>query len=326
MADRTRIEWTDATWNPVTGCTRISEGCRHCYIDRTPPFRMNGRFFRDRDGAYSREIGATTGVTLHPERLTVPLRKRSWRGKRVFVCSSADLFHDAVPDEHIARVFAVMALTPEVTYQVLTKRPARMRSLLSRGALCHTVRRFLRSDYGASDVDAFGTEMFPLPNVWLGVSTEDQATADLRIPILLDTPAAVRWVSAEPLIGRVDLSDHVDRWSDGDLGTCDWGYCGQAAIATRRDYAHDHPDYISMLAVCAAHRGIDWIVVGGESGPGCRPMDIDWARSLRDQCANADVPFFMKQLGGHPNKRDDIDDLPEDLRIREYPDDPKETP
>lgn len=300
MADRTRIEWTDITWNPVSGCTRISEGCRHCYIDRTPPFRVNGRFFRDRDGAYSREVGATTGVTLHPERLAVPLRKRSWRGKRVFVCSSADLFHDNVPDEYIAWVWAVMALTPSVTYQVLTKRPARMRSLLSRGAFCHAVRRFLRSDYGVSEVDAFGTEMFPLPNVWLGVSTEDQATADLRIPALLDTPAAVRWISAEPLLGPINLPvcqclgygsiAHGRHWPDTVCGECD----GSGSL-------------------------ISWVIVGGESGPGCRPMDPEWARSLRDQCAGPAIPFFMKQVGGHPNKRDQIEDLPEDLRIRDYP-------
>ncbi len=303
MGDRTRIEWTDATWNPVTGCTRISEGCRHCYIDRTPPFRMTGRFFRDRDGAYSREIGATTGVTLHPERLTVQLRKRSWRGKRVFVCSSADLFHDAVPDEYIARVWAVIALTPEVTYQVLTKRPARMRSLLCDrrfevlvGQVIADVigddeRREERMLRGAWTWDvshrSYHAPDWPLLNAWLGVSTEDQATADLRIPILLDTPAAIRWISAEPLIGPVDF-ERVPGFNRVGLDLRDW-----------------------------------WVVVGGESGPGCRPMDVDWARSLRNQCANADVPFFMKQLGGHPNKRDQLEDIPEDLRIRDYP---KDTP
>lgn len=310
MADRTRIEWTDITWNPVSGCTRISEGCRNCYIDRTPPFRMNGRFFRGRDGAYSREVGATTGVTLHPERLAVPLRKRSWRGKRVFVCSSADLFHDAVPDEYIARVFAVMALTPEVTYQVLTKRPARMRSLLRdrrfevlAGQVIADVigddeRREERMLRGAWTWDvshrSYHAPDWPLLNVWLGVSAEDQATADLRIPALLDTPAAIRWVSAEPLLERV--------WLPGVL-----------------------PSDSEAMAPLGAprRRTLDWVVVGGESGPGCRPMDVDWARSLRDQCAIADVPFFMKQIGGHPDKRDRLDDLPEDLRIRDYP---KDTP
>ena len=111
MGDTTHIEWTDATWNPVTGCTRVSPGCVNCYIDWAPPFRVEGRHFTDRDGNRSHAIGATTGVRLHPDRLDWPLRKRSWRGKRVFVCSLADLFHDDVPDEYIARVFAVMALT-----------------------------------------------------------------------------------------------------------------------------------------------------------------------------------------------------------------------
>ena len=112
VGDTTHIEWTDATWNPVTGCTRVSPGCVNCYIDWAPPFRVEGRHFTDRDGNRSHAIGATTGVRLHPDRLDWPLRKRSWRGKRVFVCSLADLFHDDVPDEYIARVFAVMALRP----------------------------------------------------------------------------------------------------------------------------------------------------------------------------------------------------------------------
>lgn len=263
---------------------------------------MNGRFFRDQDGAYSREIGATTGVALHPDRLSWPLRKRSWRGKRVFVCSSADLFHDQVPDDYIAHVFAVMAATPQVTYQVLTKRSARMRSLLSSGRfadmLGDTLGRLLVTE-GVGEYDV----RFPLPNVWLGVSAEDQATADRRIPDLLDTPAAVRWVSAEPLIGPIDL--HFIEYINEDCRGC-------SGILSP---AHEPGNHAEPGAWC----GIDWVVVGGESGPGCRPMDVEWARSLRDQCRNAGVPFFMKQLGGHPHKRDALEDLPEDLRIRQYP-------
>ena len=277
MGDTTHIEWTDATWNPVTGCTRVSPGCVNCYIDWAPPFRVEGRHFTDRDGNRSHAIGATTGVRLHPDRLDWPLRKRSWRGKRVFVCSLADLFHDDVPDEYIARVFAVMALTPEVTYQVLTKRPARMRALLSSPdfhwrvwpwkwavtyggivnmAACEAVRRPCRLGE---------RHMTPLPNVWLGVTVEDQERADLRIPILLDTPAAVRWLSCEPLLGPVNLGRAVGTYYGGD---------------PREDES-----------------GIDWVVAGGESGPGARPMHPDWARSLRDQCRDAGVPFLFKQWG-----------------------------
>ena len=253
MGDTTHIEWTDATWNPVTGCTRVSPGCVNCYIDWAPPFRVEGRHFTDRDGNRSHAIGATTGVRLHPDRLDWPLRKRSWRGKRVFVCSLADLFHDDVPDEYIAKVFAVMALTPEVTYQVLTKRPARMRALLASGTFAGMVWR---------DVD---DPSWPLPNVWMGVTVEDQERADQRIPILLDTPAAVRWLSCEPLLGPVNLGRAVGTYYGGD---------------PREDES-----------------GIDWVVAGGESGPGARPMHPDWARSLRDQCRDAGVPFLFKQWG-----------------------------
>lgn len=254
MGDTTHIEWTDATWNPVTGCTRVSPGCVNCYIDWAPPFRVEGRHFTDRDGNRSHAIGATTGVRLHPDRLDWPLRKRSWRGKRVFVCSLADLFHDDVPDEYIARVFAVMALTPEVTYQVLTKRPARMRALLASGTFAGMVWR---------DVD---DPSWPLPNVWMGVTVEDQERADQRIPILLDTPAAVRWLSCEPLLGPVDLD------------ATGMGVTGTSGPESRPS-------------------AVDWVVAGGESGPGARPMHPDWARSLRDQCRDAGVPFLFKQWG-----------------------------
>ena len=279
VGDTTHIEWTDATWNPVTGCTRVSPGCVNCYIDWAPPFRIEGRHFTDRDGNRSHAIGATTGVRLHPDRLDWPLRKRSWRGKRVFVCSLADLFHDDVPDEYIARVFAVMALTPEVTYQVLTKRPARMRALLSSPDFHWRVwHGLLTASHAAMlTIPPYVTAHFhggarlgerhmtPLPNVWLGVTVEDQERADLRIPILLDTPAAVRWLSCEPLLGPVNLGRAVGTYYGGD---------------PREDES-----------------GIDWVVAGGESGPGARPMHPDWARSLRDQCRDAGVPFLFKQWG-----------------------------
>lgn len=269
MGDTTHIEWTDATWNPVTGCTRVSPGCVNCYIDWAPPFRVEGRHFTDRDGNRSHAIGATTGVRLHPDRLDWPLRKRSWRGKRVFVCSLADLFHDDVPDEYIARVFAVMALTPEVTYQVLTKRPARMRALLASGTFAGMVWR---------DVDDLS---WPLPNVWLGVTVEDQERADQRIPILLDTPAAVRWLSCEPLLGRVALGT-CRRHRNGSIHDNGYGECADCHVLDGWE---------------GKYRRIDWVVAGGESGPGARPMHPDWARSLRDQCAAAGVPYLFKQWG-----------------------------
>ncbi|SLJ43525.1 bacteriophage protein gp37 [Mycobacteroides abscessus subsp. abscessus] len=254
MGDKTRIEWADATWSPVTGCTRVSDGCLNCYIERSTPIRVAGRKF-DGEG-----IGSSLAVQLHPNRLDWPLRKRD--GKKIFVCSQADLFHSDVPDEYIAKVFAVMALAPHHTFQVLTKRHDRMRSLLSSHAF------WARVGVAGLDRDVWlpqagvSLDHHYLPNVWLGVSAEDQKRADLRIPALLDTPAAIRFVSAEPLLGPIDL--HGDP-----LGK-------------------DSVFWIGHL---------DWVIVGGESGPGARPMHPDWARSLRDQCVAAGVPFLFKQWG-----------------------------
>lgn len=277
MSDRTAIEWTDATWNPVTGCTRVSPGCENCYIDWSPPFRMHNRHFRDRDGNRSHAIGSTTGVLLHPDRLDQPVRWK--RPRRIFVNSLSDLFHDDIPDEYIARAFAVMAQAPQHTFQVLTKRPARMRSLLSSDFFLDEVDRCLG---GEGSADALHQAVsWPLPNVWMGVTVEDQKHADLRVPILLDTPAVVRWLSCEPLLGRVDIKQVS--WLDN--CSCD-------------------PIYGAHERHCGIEPGewwggIDWVVVGGESGKDARPMHPDWARSLRDQCVDVGVPFLFKQWGEH---------------------------
>lgn len=193
MADRTTISWAEATWSPVTGCTRVSDGCLHCYIARTPPIRMAGRSF---DGP---GIGATLAVQLHPTRLEQPMR---WsRPRRIFVCSQADLFHEGVPNEFIARMWAVMIAAPQHTYLVLTKRPARMRSLLNssrfRVMIGDAAREMQLPDAVLAAVDVAIQDSWPLPNVWLGVTAENQHTADMRIPILLGTPAAIRFVSAD---------------------------------------------------------------------------------------------------------------------------------
>lgn len=329
MGDTTGIAWTDATWNPVTGCTKVSPGCLNCYIDRSPPFRIEGRGFhcprcggtgyvedadgnrfaptKDKrlipgarctlcDGKGQRGIGDTTGVRLHHDRLDWPLRKRSWRGKRVFVCSLADLFHKSVPDDFIACVWAVMALTPEVTYQVLTKRPARMRALLRDFRFWEDVRSHITETFDRT-WEARGLVCNPLPNVHIGVTVEDQDHAAQRIPILLDTPAALRWLSVEPLLGPVDLGPWLS--VEGDCGSSD-DACPRPAIS--------------------------WVVVGGESGPGARAMRDEWARDVVRQCLSAGVPVFVKQMGtvwarehGLRGKADELDDLPEDLRVREFP-------
>ncbi|MEV6281035.1 phage Gp37/Gp68 family protein [Nocardia sp. NPDC051832] len=247
----TGIEWTERTWNPVTGCTRVSPGCLDCFIERQPPMRMAHRWF---DGP---QIGASTGVELHPERLEHP---RRWRKPQmVFVNSMSDLFHDDVPDVFIAQVFTAMALAPRHTFQILTKRPARMRALLADLWFLEEVQERYAGNY-----DGEWTFTWPLRNVWLGVSTETQQWANLRIPILLATPAAVRFVSAEPLLGPIDLT-----------------------------------------TIPGTLTGIDWLIVGGESGPKARPMHPNWARALRDQCTEtaAPVPFFFKQHGEFASSR-----------------------
>lgn len=261
MGDKTGIEWTDATWNPVTGCDKVSPGCDRCYAETF------AERWRGTSGHY---FEAGFDVRLRPDKLDLPLR---WtKPRKVFVNSMSDLFHDKVPDEYIARVFAVMAYAHRHTFQLLTKRHGRMRSLLSsqRFVELFDIEFYKVPDWAERypDLDFARPEQVvhlmdgPLSNVWIGVSAEDQKRADLRIPALLDTPAAVRFVSAEPLLGPINL-----RTDPIEAGSPFWG---------------------SQL---------DWVIVGGESGPGARPMHPDWARSLRDQCLAAGVPFLFKQWG-----------------------------
>lgn len=268
MSDRTGIEWTDATWNPVTGCTRVSPGCAHCYIERTPPFRMEGRRFARVGDA------ETTGVRLHPERLDQPLRWR--KPRRVFVCSMGDLFHEQVPDHFVAGVFAVMSQAREHTFQLLTKRPERALDLL--GEWCdHASHAAASGSRGPTPVH-WQRWQHGLPNVWVGVSIEN-ARHTWRADVLREIPAAVRFISAEPLLGSLLEHERQPCPTPSKRGT--WCEC-RAPL----DLA-----------------GIDWLICGGESGPGARPMRLDWVRELRDGCQAAGVPFFLKQLGGHPNAR-----------------------
>ncbi len=215
MGDHSKIEWTEATWNPVTGCTKISPGCAHCYAERLSIRLKAMGVHRYRNGFR---------VTTHPDVLSTPLR---WRDARlVFVNSMSDLFHEQVPDEYIAQVFRVMEEAKQHTFQVLTKRSRRLAGLAPR---------------------------LPWPqNVWMGVSIESPRYL-LRLHDLLSVPAAVRFLSLEPLLSP-----------------------------------------IPGLPL----KGIDWVIVGGESGPGCRPMRAEWVREIRDHCLAAGVPFFFKQWGG----------------------------
>lgn len=252
MADKTHIEWTDATWSPITGCSVYSPGCTNCYAMRLAGTRLANH--RSRNGL-TREVNGnhvwTGEVRFNEYWLYQPIR---WTKPRmIFVCAHSDLFHYNVPLEWIVQVFAVMIAAPQHTYQVLTKRSDRMRDVMQylyeteegSDALCEAIEPF----FPETDLDF----TVPPKHIWMGVSAEDQQRWDERVEDLRNTPAAVRWVSAEPLLGPIA----------GDMA------------------------------------GIDWVVVGGESGPGARPMHIDWARSLRDQCAEAGVPFLFKQWGNH---------------------------
>mgnify|MGYP001603947881 CR=1 FL=1 len=257
MSAKSKIEWTDATWNPVRGCSKVSQGCTHCYAERMfsrnlPGMMPNGYSTAWGDRGYA-EVGRWTGrVELIESQLEIPLH---WRApRRIFVDSMSDTFHEALPDEAIDRIFAVMALCPQHTFMILTKRAERMLAYLT------------------ENVTEGGRMMHGTPPDWiyLGVSCEDQKTADERIPLLLQTPAAVRFVSLEPMIAPVSF-----RW---------------AKWAPIKPYPaiNNHMDGL---------RGIHLVIVGGESGPGARPCRVEWIRSVVEQCAAAGVACYVKQMG-----------------------------
>lgn len=295
----TKIQWTEETWNPIAGCSVVSPGCTNCYAMRRQAPRLaanpqtpqyHGTIQKTKAGAvWSGKIGIAGGGTF-----LKPLRTR--KPTMWFVNSMSDLFHENVPDEVIDRVFAVMALCPQHTFQVLTKRPKRMREYLSDKAarirvLQDGVDRALAAagirwngDWADRHSQAIaGATRWPLPNVWLGVSVEDQTRADERIPDLLATPAAIRFISAEPLLGSVDLTS-----------LCTGHHFINALSGMKY---HDAPEGVHSATDRGPH--LDWIIVGGESGNGARPMHPDWAREIRDQCASAGVAFFFKQWGNH---------------------------
>lgn len=316
----TNIEWTDSAWNPIRGCSRVSAGCLNCYAERQAIRQIRsgyaGLIKRTSHGP------AWTGeVRLVPQLLDAPLR---WRNpQRIFVNSMSDLFHEKVPDETIDRVFAIMAMAPQHTFQALTKRPDRMLRYLGRSG-----RRLAVNDAMWPSGSPFNEIRWPLPNVWLGVSVEDQAAADERIPLLLEAPAAVRFVSYEPALGPVEFAPHL---------TCKG--CGTRYRKSLRPGAIDCcPDGSDML---------DWLIVGGESGQGARPCDVAWIRSAVEQCREASVPVFVKQMGANvtlssdevermtgartvphrwelrDRKGGDPAEWPEDLRVRQFPGGPQ---
>lgn len=296
MADTTKIEWTDATWNPITGCTVHSAGCTNCYA-----MQLAGTRLRDHPSrkGLTREVNGnhvwTGEVRFNEQWLLQPLQWK--RPREIFVCAHADLFHKDVPDEWIDRIFAVMAMASHHRLQVLTKRSDRMRAYMNRPNLRADILdagSHLTDDWKWQARGVWNAETWPLPNVWLGVSVEDQKAADERIPDLLATPAAIRWLSCEPLLGPVDIRWALSRfWPEIGAGFLQRGQFSPGGETLRR---------------------LDWIVCGGKSGRKAR----DWegfaaaARALRDQCKAASTPFFMKQM---PKKAP----IPDDLMIREMP-------
>jgi protein gp37 len=276
MGDKSNIEWTDATWNPIVGCSIVSPGCTNCYA-----MKMAARIETMRQSHYTGTTKKVNGnavwtgkVALAPEDiLTAPLRWK--RPRNIFVNSMGDLHHEKIIFAQLDRVVGVMAKTPWHTYQILTKRAAGMQAYWSDPELA----------------DRVGAAM-PLPNIWLGVSCERQQEADARIPLLLQTPAAIRFISAEPLLGPIDLT----RITAGERNGCDaltgfrWATSLQGPMpeTLKTIPPYDLPDKLP---------GLDWVIVGGESGHAARPMHPEWARDIRDQCEDVGVPFFFKQWG-----------------------------
>lgn len=324
---KSSIEWTDRTWNPTRGCLPISPGCKNCYA-----MKMAGRFCgagKPYEGLV--KIGNagpvwTGAARFVPAALREPL---SWRQpSRVFVDSMSDLFFDGFTDEEIAAVFGVMAATPQHTYQVLTKRPERARAWFEwadsgpDGAFNRCV--FAASDLIPADPPRRHQEeticrmggAWPLPNVWIGASVEDQQRAAERLPHLLRVPAAVRFVSYEPALGPVDFRPWLPWTPDGArryVSTLqaprrcyDWNYPGiMVAKGCGWEGAPTRGDACPRCNLPTRPVGIDWIIAGGESGPGARPFDVAWMRSAIKQCRAAGVPAFCKQLGANVRDRND---------------------
>lgn len=317
MSTTTSIEWCDRTWNPTRGCARVSSGCEHCFAERQAHrFSADGQPYEGLTVLGKHGPRWTGRARFVPEMLDAPLRWK--KPQRVFVNSMSDLFHEHITNEQIAAVFGVMAAAPQHTFQVLTKRPQRMlawfkwlRAWAERektwpGNSCCKQAAQMHTGRVARIFCVPTPDEWPLPNVWLGVSVENQQRADERIPLLRRSPAAVHFVSAEPLLGPVTFDD---RWLE-------WLPLGP----DENNEAHLLPP-------------LRWVIVGGESGPGARRCEVSWIRDIVAQCNAAGVACFVKQLGARPwanrvdehpgrladRKGGDMEEWPNDLRVREFP-------
>jgi protein gp37 len=311
MADNSAIEWTDATWNPIVGCTILSPGCINCYAQDEAARQIRCAGGTGRDTHYAGTVKTVKGkpvwtgkLAMAPDHiLLAPLKRK--KPTTYFVNSMGDLFHEDCPDRWIDRVFAVMALSPQHTFQVLTKRAQRMLDYFTKREFRDVHPLEVRHDainaamddiapahWCRRELNDFSPEGLPLPNVWLGVSAERQQEADERIPLLLQTPAAIRFISAEPLLGPIDLTNIR-------IPLAGESYMTRSALQAT--------DSLNLGAATPGRdRCLDWVIAGGESGPNARPMHPDWARALHDQCKAAGTAFFFKQWGEfHPSRDHD---------------------
>ena len=258
-----KIEWTEKTWNPASGCTKISDGCKNCYAE-TMAKRLKAMGIKEYENGFA--------VTLHPSRLREPLERK--KPTMYFVCSMGDLFHEDVPFEFIYKIWVVMINSSQHTFQVLTKRPDRMFEFIS-----------VYAPVRAMTGETYGTDFLP-KNIWLGVTAENQEQADKRIPILLDTPAVLRFVSIEPMLSGIDLKKYLV------------GYkcfsCGYEALGSPRKCPSCGRSELGDKYFSSA---IDWVIVGGETGTGARPLQYEWVKDIQEQCKAAHIPFFFKKWG-----------------------------
>jgi len=292
-----KIEWTQETWNPILGCSKISAGCKNCYAINQAYRNQAIANKLIADGINAGRLSYYQGLTekdnyldwtgklvFVPEALEIPLKRK--KPTMYFVNSMSDLFHENVPDYWIDQIFAVMAIAKHHTFQILTKRPQRMKEYLSKPYHINIARyidQFLGDKFAHENYD------LPAPNIWLGTTCENQKAVAERLPILLQTPALVRFLSCEPLLEDIYLA--LNKF--------------------------DHKP--------------NWIIVGGESGNNARPCHLDWIRSTVKQCRTSNVPIFVKQLGSNVfygagnkmklinRKGGDLEEFPEDLQIREFP-------
>jgi protein gp37 len=348
MAQKSNIEWTGVTWNPLAGCSRISTGCENCYAEKMTK-RLSAMGQPKYHGLLNGH-GRFNGVVNFDENaLILPLKTK--KPETYFVNSMSDLFHENVQDEWIDKVFGVIAMCPQHTFQILTKRPERMKAYFDLRQYPWIFDHNL--DWWHSNHPQFASRLDDyacssghiLPNCWLGVSAENQEQANKRIPILLQTPAAIRWVSAEPLLSDIDFTAvcvvNIDG-DDGEINTLQYenweDYLTEWKTSGDEDWQESFLDYFGLdeLPSGHIHDKLDWIVAGGESGAGARPCQLAWIRSIVEQCNAARVPVFVKQLGSKPRgerltefhspviklknkKGGNIEEFPEDLQIRQFP-------